>query len=307
MARTEYAFVGLVVAASALYLMVRRRRLLSGDVRLPAQAAPVQQLDVVAKDVVTVEESDVVHNLKSVRARMAASGPATATLVAVSKTKPVELLREAYDAGQRDFGENYVQEVIDKARLLPGDIRWHFIGHLQSNKVKDLLKVPNLYAVHTVDTLKLAQELQKRAAALRPPEQRLRVFVQVNTSGEESKSGCAPADCPALCRAVRSSCAALDLIGLMCIGKYSAEEGGSDVDFACLRQCRVAVAGALGLGTPEELAMSMGMSHDFEDALTAGASHVRVGSTIFGARAPKRNGQIDAGDVRGGMNRPACV
>jgi pyridoxal phosphate enzyme (YggS family) len=154
-------------------------------------------------------------------------------------------------------------------------------------EVKDLLKVPNLYAVHTVDTLKLAQELQKRAAALRPPEQRLRVFVQVNTSGEESKSGCAPADCPALCRAVRSSCAALDLIGLMCIGKYSAEEGGSDVDFACLRQCRVAVAGALGLGIPEELAMSMGMSHDFEDALTAGASHVRVGSTIFGARAPK--------------------
>ena len=73
----------------------------------------------------------------------------------------------------------------------------------------------------------------------------------------------------------------------MCIGKYSAEEGGSDVDFACLRQCRVAVAGDLGLGTPEELAMSMGMSHDFEDALTAGASHVRVGSTIFGARAPK--------------------
>jgi PLP dependent protein len=287
MARAEYAFVVLVVAASALYLMVRRRRLLSGDVRLSAQAAPLQQLDVVAKDVVTVEESDVVHNLKSVRARMAASGPATATLVAVSKTKPVELLREAYDAGQRDFGENYVQEVIDKAPLLPGDIRWHFIGHLQSNKVKDLLKVPNLYAVHTVDTLKLAQELQKRAAALRPPEQRLRVFVQVNTSGEESKSGCAPADCPALCRAVRSSCAALDLIGLMCIGKYSAEEGGSDVDFACLRQCRVAVAGALGLGTPEELAMSMGMSHDFEDALTAGASHVRVGSTIFGARAPK--------------------
>jgi pyridoxal phosphate enzyme (YggS family) len=207
MARSENAFVVLVVAASALYLMVRRRRLLSGDVRLPAQAAPVQQLDVVAKDVVTVEESDVVHNLKSVRARMAASGPATATLVAVSKTKPVELLREAYDAGQRDFGENYVQEVIDKAPLLPGDIRWHFIGHLQSNKVKDLLKVPNLYAVHTVDTLKLAQELQKRAAALRPPEQRLRVFVQVNTSGEESKSGCAPADCPALCRAVRSSCA----------------------------------------------------------------------------------------------------
>ena len=277
----------LVVAASALYLMMRRRRLLFGDVRLPAQAAPVQQLDLVAKDVVTVEESDVVHNLKSVRARMAASGPATATLVAVSKTKPVELLREAYDAGQRDFGENYVQEVIDKAPLLPADIRWHFIGHLQSNKVKDLLKVPNLYAVHTVDSLKLAQELQKRAAALRPPEQRLRVFVQVNTSGEESKSGCAPADCAALCRAVRSSCAALDLIGLMCIGKYSAEEGGSDVDFACLRQCRLAVAGALGLGTPEELAMSMGMSHDFEDALAAGASHVRVGSTIFGERAPK--------------------
>ena len=119
-------------------------------------------------------------------------------------------------------------------------------------------------------------------------EQPLRVFVQVNTSGEESKSGCAPADCPALCRAVRDSCPALTLIGLMCIGKYSASEGGSDVDFACLGQCRVASATALGLGAPSELAMSMGMSHDFEAALAAGATHVRVGSTIFGARAPKQ-------------------
>lgn len=235
-------------------------------------------------------QTAVTANLADVRARVAAAGTPSSTLVAVSKTKPVELLREAYDAGQRDFGENYVQEVVDKAPQLPSDIRWHFIGHLQTNKVKELLKVPNLFAVHTVDTLKLAQELQKRAAALRPAETKLRIFVQVNTSGEESKSGCPPADSAALSVAVRDGCPALSLVGLMCIGKYSASEGGSDVDFECLGRCRAAAATALGLATPDALAMSMGMSHDFEAALAAGATHVRVGSTIFGARAPKPGG-----------------
>jgi len=232
-------------------------------------------------------DPDVAANLENVRARMkAVRSPSSTTLVAVSKTKPVELLRQAYDAGQRDFGENYVQEVIDKAPQLPIDIRWHFIGHLQSNKVKDLLKVPNLYAVHTVDSQKLAQELHKRALSLRPAGDKLHVFVQVNTSGEGSKSGCAPADCAALCLMVRDGCSVLSLKGLMCIGKYSASEGGSDADFACLSDCRTAAASALGLA-PHELAMSMGMSHDFEVALAAGATHVRVGSTIFGTRTPK--------------------
>ena len=237
---------------------------------------------------------DVVAALLAVRERVAThataraaadDGSAAPTLIAVSKTKPAELVAAAYGAGQRDFGENYVQEVVAKAPALPDDVRWHFIGHLQSNKAKELLSVPNLHCVHTVDTLKLAQELQKRAAQLRP-DRPLDIFVQVNTSEEESKSGCPPAEAAALCSSVREACPALRLVGLMCIGKYSSAEGGADEDFACLARCRAEAAAALGV-EHESLALSMGMSHDYEAALAAGATHVRVGSTIFGARTPK--------------------
>ena len=112
-------------------------------------------------------EVDVAANLADVRKRVAESGR-PATLVAVSKTKPVELLRVAYEAGQRDFGENYVQEVVEKAPQLPADLRWHFIGHLQTNKVKDLLKAPNLQCVHTVDTIKLANTTIEVGPRLQP-------------------------------------------------------------------------------------------------------------------------------------------
>lgn len=234
-----------------------------------------------------VTPADVASNLASVLSRVAAKRPngPPATLVAVSKTKPVELLQGAYEAGQRDFGENYVQEVTAKGPAMPEDVRWHFIGHLQTNKVKELVQTPNLHCVHTVDSLKLATELQKRCAALRP-DRPLAVLVQVNTSQEESKSGCTPDECAELCVALRDSCPNLLLSGLMCIGKYSSAEGEATTDFTCLAQCRAAAAAKLGVAV-ESLALSMGMSHDFEVALDAGATHVRVGSTIFGARARK--------------------
>ena len=187
------------------------------------------------------------YNLESVRARIAAAAtaagrPSPPSLVAVSKTKPVELLRIAYDRGQRDFGENYVQEVVAKAPQMPADVRWHFIGHLQSNKAKDLVAAaPNLFCVHTVDSLKLAQELQKRVAALRP-DNPLAIMVQVNTSAEESKSGCEPAAVVELCAEVVASCPLLRLCGLMCIGKYSAAEGSAVEDFEVLKRCREQVA-----------------------------------------------------------------
>ena len=253
----------------------------------------------VAMEVAADAAEHVVRSLNEVRERVAihaksraasSDDPAAAmvpmppTLIAVSKTKPPELVAAACGAGQLDFGENYVQEFVAKAPALPDSIRWHFIGHLQSNKVKDLLGVPNLHCVHTVDTLKLAHELQKRSLQMRP-DRPLAVFVQVNTSGEESKSGCTPAECVALCTTVRDSCSALRLSGLMCIGKYSSAEGGAEEDFACLARCRDEVASALGV-QPASLALSMGMSHDYEVALAAGATHVRVGSTIFGARTP---------------------
>ena len=233
-----------------------------------------------------VTPDDVAANLAGVMARVAKyPGTPSPTLIAVSKTKPVELLTGAYNAGQRDFGENYVQEVTAKGPAMPQDVRWHFIGHLQTNKVKEIVSVPNLFCVHTVDSLKLAGELQKRCVALRP-DRPLSILIQVNTSSEESKSGCEPAEAAALCVAVRDACPNLVLSGLMCIGKYSAAEGGSEEDFACLAQCRIAAATALGVAV-DSLALSMGMSHDFETALQSGATHVRVGSTIFGMRAKK--------------------
>ena len=170
------------------------------------------------KPVLTPEEAEaaaaVQKNLLEIRSRVAAvprpAGSCEPTLIAVSKTKPASLLSAAYGAGQRDFGENYVHEVVEKAPVLPADIRWHFIGHLQSNKVKDLVAVPGLHCVHTVDSAKLARELQKRVALLRP-ERPLNIMVQVNTSAEESKSGCTPEGVVALCAEVAKVCPLLRL------------------------------------------------------------------------------------------------
>ena len=252
------------------------------------------------KPVLTPEEAEaaaaVQKNLLEIRSRVAAvprpAGECEATLIAVSKTKPASLLSAAYSAGQRDFGENYVHEVVEKAPVLPADIRWHFIGHLQTNKVKDLVAVPGLHCVHTVDSAKLARELQKRVALLRP-DRPLNIMVQVNTSAEESKSGCTPEGVVALCAEVAKACPLLRLCGLMCIGKYSAAEGSATQDFEVLKRCREQVAAATSPDPATQarvrmhMALSMGMSHDFEAALAAGATHVRVGSSIFGARAPK--------------------
>ncbi|KAG2444301.1 hypothetical protein HXX76_001058 [Chlamydomonas incerta] len=206
-------------------------------------------------------------------------------LVAVSKTKPVEALQEAYDAGQRVFGENYVQEMLDKAPALPGDVQWHFIGHLQSNKVKAVIEgVPSLAMVETVDSAKLADKLNKVLEGVSGRTGPLAVMVQVNTSGEESKYGVEPADCVALAKHIAQNCPKLRLAGLMTIGMpdYSSRPE----NFTCLAACRDAVAAELGLA-PDSLELSMGMSGDFEQAIEMGSTNVRVGSTIFGAREYK--------------------
>ncbi|KAL4457402.1 hypothetical protein ABPG75_012267 [Micractinium tetrahymenae] len=217
---------------------------------------------------------EVATALQEVTARLAAAATRAGRdrpprLVAVSKTKPAEAVQEAYEAGHRVFGENYVQELVDKAPQLPADCAWHFIGHLQSNKVKTLLEgVPNLAMLETVDSEKLANKLDST----------------VNTSGEESKYGVEPKDCVALARHIHESCKHLRLAGLMTIGMpdYSSRPE----NFQCLSDCRKAVAEALGL--PEaELELSMGMSGDFEQAVEMGSTNVRVGSTIFGARVYK--------------------
>ena len=221
--------------------------------------------------------TSIAENLARVRRTI----PAGVTLVAVSKTQPAEAVREAYAAGQRHFGENYAQEWRDKAALLADleGLVWHFIGALQTNKVKYLVgsaeapAAPRAAWVHTVDRLALAEELSKRSARRGATT---RVLVEVNVGGEASKSGCAPADVPALRDAV-ARLPALELRGLMCIPPA---EGDPRPHFARLRQLRDALGGDL----PD---LSMGMSGDYEAAIAEGSTIVRVGTAIFGARPPK--------------------
>jgi pyridoxal phosphate enzyme (YggS family) len=198
-------------------------------------------------------------------------------LIAVSKGQTVDAIAALYELGQRDFGENYVQELVAKAQELSErglfEIRWHFIGHLQSNKAK--LLAPWVCAVHSLDSAGTARELAKRWTALGRGE-KLPVFLEVNIDGEASKSGVLPEAAPALAGEIGAQ-GGLDLRGLMCVPAA----GGSRAAFARLReleaQCRPHTHGEL----------SMGMSGDFEDAILEGASWVRVGTSIFGERPKK--------------------
>jgi pyridoxal phosphate enzyme (YggS family) len=210
-------------------------------------------------------------------------------LIAVSKTKPMELLMNVYDAGQRYFGENYAQELIEKAEQMPSDIKWHFIGPLQSNKAAPLVKkvgLKKLACIETVSTMKLANKLNNAVTSLKEEggdganeDDKLGIYIQANTSGEESKSGLNSAkECAELASEISSSCPHIKILGLMTIGAPG--------DYSCfdaLVECRKEVADALSVDV-ETLELSMGMSGDYQEAIKRGATSVRVGSTIFGAR-----------------------
>uniref|UniRef100_A0A0E0JTN1 Pyridoxal phosphate homeostasis protein n=1 Tax=Oryza punctata TaxID=4537 RepID=A0A0E0JTN1_ORYPU len=231
-------------------------------------------------------EGAVATALRTVLARAARaaerSGRAAEAVrvVAVGKTKPVSMLRELYDAGHRCFGENYVQEFVTKAPQLPEDIRWHFIGHLQSNKVKPLLAaVPNLHMVEGVDNVKIANHLDRAVSSLgRDP---LKVLVQVNTSGEESKSGIDPSRCVELAKHVKLACPHLIFSGFMTIGMK--DYSSTPENFKALVNCKLEVCKAIDMPA-EQFELSMGMSGDFEQAIEMGSTSVRIGSTIFGPR-----------------------
>lgn len=212
-------------------------------------------------------------------------------LVAVSKTKPPELVQWAYESGQRHFGENYVQELLDKAQnpaLASLDIHWHFIGHIQRNKCNNLTSIPGLWIVETVDSDRLATALDS-SWKKKQSNHRLKIYLQVNTSSEESKSGCQPADISHLVRHVQDNCTSLEFCGLMTIGRIGHNyDSGPNPDFEILVKTREKLCSQLGLdiGSVE---LSMGMSADYEHAVTAGSSNVRVGSVIFGVRAPTKH------------------
>ncbi len=225
--------------------------------------------------------TSIAANLQAVRARIAAACVAagrpaeSVRLLAVSKTWPVTSVREAVAAGQRAFGENYVQEAIDKAAELAGlGLEWHFIGPLQSNKTR--LVAENFAWVHSVDRLKIAERLAaQRPAGLAP----LQVCIQVNVSGEASKSGCAPEQAATLVHAV-ATLPRLCLRGLMAIPEPGEDSRLQRGRFALLRQLHDQFnAEGIKLDT-----LSMGMSHDLEAAIMEGATLVRIGTAIFGER-----------------------
>ena len=196
------------------------------------------------------------------------------TLVAVSKTMPVADLREAYAAGQRTFGENYAQEIAEKAVLLRDlpELRFHFIGRLQRNKVRDV--APTGAVIETVDSLRLADELAKHGkfgGEARP------VFIQVNVAREQQKSGCLPEELASLVAHVRGI-PSLALRGLMTIPPHDPSAEAARPHFRALRTLAEKHLG-------EGASLSMGMSADLEVAIEEGATHVRVGTAIFGARS----------------------
>lgn len=212
-------------------------------------------------------------------ARDAGRDPASVRLIAVSKTHPAAALRVAYELGQRDFGENYVQELLTKAEALADlpDLRFHLIGHLQRNKAR--LVAGLVSAVHTVDSVRLAQELGKRAAGR--PAGPLPVLVEVNVGGEQAKSGCSSEELASLLAAIDAE-PALQLRGLMTVPPYTEDAADSRPFFEQLRSLRDRHGGSERL--PE---LSMGMSHDAEVAIAAGATWVRIGTALFGPRPPK--------------------
>lgn len=213
-------------------------------------------------------------------------GLSTPTIVAVSKTKPASDIKVLYDLGHRHFGENYVHEIVEKAPLLPADIKWHFIGHLQSNKVKTLLsRVPNLYLLETVDSVKKATLVNKVLEETASSTDRLRVYVQVNTSGEDSKSGANVGDACNIVTHIVQSCPRLQFEGLMTIGSMensNSRQGSFNPDFTVMQDLKSRL---LSQRIEPPIALSMGMSLDYIEAIKCGSNSVRVGSRIFGSRS----------------------
>ena len=199
------------------------------------------------------------------------------TLIAVSKTKPVEMLMEAYEAGVRDFGENYIQELIDKIPQLPSDIRWHMIGHLQRNKVKYIIDKVSL--IHSVDSLRLAEEISAQAIKKNVEAD---ILVEVNVAQEESKFGTFSSDVFALVEQI-SKLPAIHVKGLMTIAPFVDDPEENRKYFRKLKQLSVDIA-AKNIDNISMNILSMGMTGDYVVAVEEGATFVRVGTGIFGER-----------------------
>lgn len=227
--------------------------------------------------------STITENLEKVRSRVAKAcekcgrDPREVELLAVSKKKEVDLIREAVNAGQLLFGENRIQEVMIKQPELPGSLHWHLIGHLQSNKVKHAIHC-RFECIHSVDSAKILHALNKEAA-----EQGIvqNILLQVNVSGEGSKFGIAPHECIPLLEEA-TDCMNLTIQGLMTIPPLTEDPEKAGPYFEQLRELRDQAAVETGFDLDF---LSMGMSHDMEVAIREGATMVRVGTDIFGKRS----------------------
>jgi hypothetical protein len=229
-----------------------------------------------------LSNDEIAARLTAVRERIARAAnrvkrdPAAVRLVLASKTQPPEAIRAAYAAGAREFGENYVQEAATKQDALADlqdleDLRWHLIGHLQTNKARDAANRFGL--IHSLDSARLGLALGRAR-----PAPRVRVLIEVNAAGEASKSGVAAAD---LERLIEETRATVEILGLMTIPPPASDPERSRSHFVALRATRDRLAAATGLALTE---LSMGMTDDFEVAIEEGATIVRVGRAIFGER-----------------------
>ncbi len=208
------------------------------------------------------------EHIESIRATL----PSGVTLICVSKFHPAEAIAEAYQAGERDFGESHVQELARKQESLPKDIRWHFIGHLQTNKVRTI--VPYIYLIHSVDSLRLLETLQKEAARI---SRRVAVLLEVHVAQEETKSGFLPDELQALLDSgALSAMPNIEVKGIM--GMATNTDDTTEI-----KRCFDTMA-AIYRARTEWTVLSMGMSEDYELAIEAGSNMVRIGSAIFGER-----------------------
>lgn len=199
------------------------------------------------------------------------------TLIAVSKTKPVSAIKEAYDCGIRDFGENKVQEIMDKYGELPNDIRWHLIGHLQRNKVKYI--IDKVHLIHSVDSIRLAEQIQKEALKA---DVHMDILIQVNISMEDTKFGLNENEVINIIQEV-SKYDRVHIKGLMTIGPMTEDENDIREVFKKLKQLSVDIQ-RKNIDNVSMTVLSMGMSGDYTIAIEEGSTYVRVGTYIFGER-----------------------
>jgi pyridoxal phosphate enzyme (YggS family) len=199
------------------------------------------------------------------------------TLIAVSKTKPTEMIQKLYDAGYRDFGENYVQELSEKMNSLPDDIRWHMIGHLQTNKIKYI--IDKVYMIHSVDSIHLAQAIGKEA---RKRNMTAKILLEVNVAEEDTKFGFTSENLEENFRQIKDI-EGIEVLGLMTSAPYVENAEENRQYFVKLRSLMVDLKDK-GLYNKNRFFLSMGMTCDYTVAIEEGADFVRVGTAIFGAR-----------------------